>query len=382
MSKIHYTSQQVIGILGAGQLARMSAQKAQTMGFEVAVYAQKDHLEPACQVTQKFSLGALDDEKALIEFAKSCDVLTLENEFIDADLLERVEQASGTAIYPSPKAFQKIQSKISEKDFFDSCGIKQGSYRVIKSEEELVSMVNQHAEGLILKASKGGYDGYGNISVSDTHSAKKAFQQFQGHQMLAEVKLPLKRELAITAVSNGTDIVLYPIVETVQENHICTHVIAPAAVTREQEQTILKATTDFMKKLNTCGIFSLEFFELESGDILINESAPRPHNSAHYTLNGSLTDQFENHIRAIMCLPLGQTDLSAPYTIMVNLLGTREGEAKLECESSMINEKTYVHLYGKKESRPGRKMGHVNLVGSDIGELLDLKEQWIKGYQL
>lgn len=362
-----------IGFLGAGQLARMSALQAFRYGIQVAVYSDRKENEPVQFMTPKSVNGSFEDRDALSRFAVSCDVITLENEFISSDILAGVETSSGTKIYPSPDSFAQIENKLIEKQTFENAGIPVTPYALVNDSGELKSFGEKHGWPYLLKSSKGGYDGYGNETVQNLKEAEEAFQKLGGenkHDILAEAFVDFTHELAVQVARNETGHVVYPCCETVQENHICVAVRTPAPVAPEIRKRAREMALAATEAIDGKGIFAYEFFLTKSGDLLLNESAPRPHNSGHYTIEGCVTSQFENHIRAVLGLPLGETTLRKPATVMINLLGTDQRPALVEHAVKGLSEPDgHLHIYGKTESKPGRKMGHYTLLGDDAEEV-------------
>ncbi|MGM0506661.1 MAG: 5-(carboxyamino)imidazole ribonucleotide synthase [Bacteroidota bacterium] len=363
-----------LGFFGAGQLARMTALQAFRYGLQVAAYSDRSENEPVQWMTPHTASSSFDDEESMIEFARGCDLITLENEFIDSALLARVRDASGTPIYPTPESFATIENKRIEKETFQSAGLDVTPWSVIDSPEKLDAFGESHGWPYLLKSSKGGYDGYGNRTVDGPDDAREAWSRLgadKGHEVIAEAFVDFTHELAVQVARNRTGSVVYPCCETIQENHICIAVRSPApvpeAIQNEAQRMALKAT----EAIDGIGIFAYEFFLTKSGKLLINESAPRPHNSGHYTIEGCITSQFENHARAVLGWPLGSTGMRAPAVVMINLLGTDARPAIVEGAESILNESdAHLHIYGKIDSRPGRKMGHLTLLGDDSDSLL------------
>ncbi len=363
-----------IGFIGGGQLARMSALQAFRFGMNIAVYATSSSTEPVEQMTPHVVRGGLDDEIKLIEFARMCDVITLENEFVDGNLLTRVREASGTPIYPLPSSFVQIGDKLTEKDTFKNAGIPVTPYAHINGTSDLERFGDQYGWPYVLKSAKGGYDGYGNATVKDVNEAIVAFDKLGGNRaqvIIAEAFVPYTMELAVMVARNATGYAVYPCVESIQQNHICKEVIAPARIAPELQVQAQQLAIAAVEAIDGIGIFGFEFFLTPDNQILLNESAPRPHNSGHYTIEGCVTSQFENHIRAVSGLPLGSTQMVAPAAVMINLLGAyNEGAHVRNPESVLSDMQSHLHIYGKSHSKIGRKMGHLTCLGHDIEETL------------
>ncbi len=364
-----------IGFLGAGQLAKMSAIEAYRLGIQVAAYTDRNSHEPMHYMSPKVTTGSFDDVEAMTEFAQKCDVLTLENEFIDSSVLHQVQLKSGTPIYPSPDGFAKIENKIVEKQSFEEAGIPVTPYKQIHGHEDLKDFGHQYGWPFVLKSSKGGYDGYGNATVSDLSDAVDMFTKLggqNGHHILAEAFIDFSHELAVQVAHNGREYSVYECCETVQSNHICVAVVTPARVPDSIKKLAQNRALQAMKVLDTRGIVAFEFFYTSTGDVLLNESAPRPHNSGHYSIEGCVTSQLENHIRAVLGLDLGSTELTHPACVMINLLGTQNRNAQVEFNEHLLSEPNgHLHMYGKVQSKIGRKMGHYTLLGNDSNSVYE-----------
>ena len=361
-----------LGFLGAGQLARMSSLEAFRFGIQVAVFSDRAENEPVQFMTPYSTSGSFNSVDDMVEFAKECDVVTLENEFISSDILKEVQEKSGTPIYPSPDSFALIENKLIEKQTFESAGIPVTPYRLVENESDLKQFGDDHGWPYMLKSSKGGYDGYGNETVNDLDEAKQAFSNLggdKGQDILAEAFVDFTKELAVQVARNETGTVVYPCCETVQKDHICVAVLSPAPVEkiiREMAQELAYKATE---AIDGKGIFAYEFFLTKDGSLILNESAPRPHNSGHYTIEGTVASQFENHVRAVLSLPLGSTRLNKPAVAMINLLGTHNRPAETDhIKEGLETENGHLHVYGKIDSKVGRKMAHYTLLGDDLEE--------------
>ena len=359
-----------LGFLGAGQLARMSALQAFRFGIQVAVFSDRPENEPVQFMTPFSSSGSFDSVDDMVAFAKECDVVTLENEFISSELLKQVQEQSGTPIYPSPKSFALIENKLIEKQTFEAAGIPVTPYKLVSSKEDLEAFGNEFGWPFMLKSSKGGYDGYGNATARDLDSALAGFEKLggaAGHDILAEAFVPFTKELAVQVARNETGTVVYPCCETVQENHICVAVLSPAPVEAKYQKRAQELALKATEAIDGKGIFAFEFFLTEGGEVLLNESAPRPHNSGHYTIEGCVTSQFENHVRAVLGLPLGSSAMTKPAAAMINLLGTHNRAAETDhIVDGLAVENGHLHVYGKLQSKIGRKMAHYTLLGDDL----------------
>lgn len=372
MMKNPISSDFILGFLGAGQLARMSTVQAFRYGMQVAVFSDRPEDEPVQFMTPHSFSGSFEDVDSMIEFAKSCDIITLENEFIDSSVLHNLQEKSGTPIYPSPRIFSLIENKLIEKQTFENAGIPVTPYALVKTEEDLNEFGATHGWPFLLKSSKGGYDGYGNETVKTYNDAREAFTKLggtKGYDIIAEAFVDFTHELAVQVARNETGHVVYPCCETVQENHICVAVKAPAPVDTSIQKRAQKLALQATEAIDGKGIFAYEFFLTSDGDLLLNESAPRPHNSGHYTIEGCVTSQFENHVRSVCGLPLGNATLVKPAVAMINLLGKHERKAVMDhTEKALAEPNGHLHFYGKLQSKPGRKMAHYTLLGDELDE--------------
>lgn len=368
-----------LGFLGAGQLARMSGLQAFRYGIQVGVFSDRKENEPVQFITPFSHTGSFVSVEDLTAFAKTCDVLTLENEFIGSEVLKEVQEKSGTPIFPSPDSFALIENKLIEKQTFEKAGIAVTPYALMESENDLESFGEEHDWPFMLKSSKGGYDGYGNETVENIDEAVMAYENLGGNSdrdIIAEAFVDFTKELAVQVARNETGHVVYPCCETVQKDHICVGVQSPAmvddSIRKEAQQLAVKAA----KTIDGKGIFAFEFFLTKEDKLLLNESAPRPHNSGHYTIEGCITSQFENHARAVLGLPLGSAELRSSAVAMINLLGTDDRNAQVDnALDSLRSTDGHLHIYAKLDSRKGRKMGHFTLLGNDMAETYEKAQQ-------
>jgi 5-(carboxyamino)imidazole ribonucleotide synthase len=351
-----------IGILGGGQLAKLTALAAYKLGHRVSIFAQSKD-EPACHVTANITLASFDDKEAILHFAKTVDVITLENEFIPFSVLKDLEDQC----FPRPSFFKLFENKIIEKQTASRLGVTCVDYQVIANEDQLIEFVEKNNGG-VLKVAKGGYDGHGNFVLSDVAEAKKAFSKVKGRDLLVEKKLNFKMEVSQLVVRNHTGVEFYPIVETIQQNQICHFTVVPAEISKEVARQVLRYSEKFVTQLDAIGLYCFEYFVTQTDEVLFNEMAPRPHNSGHMTIESSHTSQYENLVRAITQMPLGSVAAqSSNFYAMVNLLGSELSAKEDFCWEKFSDMSVYI--YGKKTSRPGRKMGHVSAQDSDRSRL-------------
>jgi 5-(carboxyamino)imidazole ribonucleotide synthase len=361
-----------IGILGGGQLARMSAYQAYKLGFNIAIL-EKEKDSPAGQLTKNEFVGWVDDEKILKKFAQFSDVITLENEFVNFKKLEFIENL-GRVVVPSSKTISLIQDKLIQKKTLDKNLIPVSKFTAVDSGDDYKKISEKLGKKFLLKSRKMGYDGYGNHKVENNSSFEDGKKKLSARhsRLLAEEFVDFEKELAVMVVRTKKEIKIYPVVETIQKNHICHTVIAPASVSEKIIKKVKEISVEAVKAVGGYGIFGVELFLKKNGEIFVNEMAPRPHNSGHYTIEACVTSQFENHIRATLNLPLGSTEMIKPNAVMINLLGKKNGEGIIDNYGEALkNKNLHVHLYGKLKSRIGRKMGHITMLGDDHKNILN-----------
>lgn len=348
----------LIGVLGDGQLSKMSIEAYQRIGGKGFAFGTSKK-SPAGLVADKFIVGDASNLEDLVSFFRQVDVVTLENEFIDSNLLVEAEAISQTPLYPQPQRFQLIEDKLSEKRFFKACGAQLADFFEVTNESDLLDQPG------FLKLAKGGYDGKGTYHVINRQAAQDVYAKIKhSGTVLFEHEINYTKELSMIAAKNSQEIIFYPLVETHQEHGTCRYVSLPAGVPDAIEQKAIADVKGILEKLDTRGLFAFEFFLTAENELIINESAPRPHNSGHITMDLMHGDQFENHMRAVADLPLVAPQLKYESGIMVNLLGTQDGPINEQAIFSQAgDQQTKVHLYGKLESRVKRKMGHINLWG-------------------
>lgn len=359
-----------IGILGGGQLARMTAYAAFQLGFQVGI-VEREAESPATFLTSNVWIGDWNDRSLLNQVVDFADVITLENEFVDAEVLGYLE-SSGVTVYPSSRTLATIQDKFLQKTALRKAGLPVPRFAAVDDESQVMECTRHFGWPIMLKTRRNGYDGYGNELLRTPEDISPAFKKLssRGSQLMVEEFVPFTKELAImVARTPNGDEVAYPVVETVQHAHMCHTVLAPADISTNSAKRAAELGKRIMTSLDGVGIFGVELFLLTDGDLLINEIAPRPHNSGHFSIEGCYTSQFENHVRAILGLPLGVTGLIAPASVMVNILGTSSGPAQPKgLTEALAIPGAQIHLYGKKMSRPGRKMGHVTATGNSLAE--------------
>ncbi len=358
-------------MVGGGQLARMSAAPAAALGIDFRVLATSLD-ESAAQVVSDVYLGAHDDEHAVLEFAAGCDVVTFDHEHVPPPILEKLE-ARGVAVRPGPHALINAQDKAVMRRTLEGAGAPVPRWRVVDSVGEAQEFAREVGYPFIVKTTRGGYDGKGVWRIESTAELSSVMSSPlpPGAQWLGEEAVPFVQELsAQVARSPSGQTVAYPVVRTVQTNGICSEVVAPApGLSDERAVQAQRIALDIAGALNVTGMLAVEIFD--TGDALfVNELAMRPHNSGHWSIEGAVTSQFENHLRAVLDLPLGSPRLVAPHAVMVNILGGDVGNLYSAYRHVFARDPGLkVHLYGK-QVKPGRKVGHVTAVGDDVEQLL------------
>jgi 5-(carboxyamino)imidazole ribonucleotide synthase len=369
---VHKSSAKTIGIVGGGQLGRMLTQAAIPLGFKVLVI-DPNVPSPAAQVGAEEITAEFTEAEAIKKLAKKADYITIESEHIDAKTLDEISKL-GVPINPSPKTVQTLQDKLLQKNFLKEKGIAVATFAEIKNSEDAKKTLKKFGGQMVLKTRHGGFDGRGNALVKNAEELKKALIQFDGKLLYAEKVVAFKKELAvIIARDMKGNIKIYPVAETIHERNICQQVIVPARVSASATKKALLLAKKVARYLSGAGVFAIEMFLTNDGKVLVNEIAPRVHNSGHFTIDACATSQFEQHIRAIAGLPLGETTLLTPAAVMVNILGERSGEVDLRgLDKALELPHTSVHLYGKSPTKIDRKMGHITALGDSAEEAIKL----------
>lgn len=360
-----------LGVVGGGQLGRMLGEAAAPLGVEVVVLDPTPDC-PAAPVVREQIVGAFDDPDGLRELADRADVLTFEIELADPDLLATVSEETGVPVEPSPATLRMIQDKLVQKEALTEAGIPVPEFIGVESADELRAAGDELGWPVMLKARRGGYDGRGNVPCDGPSDAEDAMAAIAGKAM-AEAFVPFDRELSVIGAKGASAIDAFPLTETIHEDEILRETVVPARVGENTdrdgahiEAEASDVASDVLSLLDGRGVYGIELFEVD-GRILVNEIAPRPHNSGHWTIEGAFTSQFEQHVRAVMGWPLGSTERRCP-TVTSNILGdvAESQPAELSGVESILEEpKANLHWYGKHEARPLRKMGHVTVVTSD-----------------
>ncbi|HEY0616408.1 MAG TPA: 5-(carboxyamino)imidazole ribonucleotide synthase [Kribbella sp.] len=363
----------VVGMIGGGQLARMTQETAIALGIQLRVLAEGPTVS-AAQAVADAPVGDYRDPETVRRFAAEADVVTFDHEHVPTDLLHELE-AAGIKVRPGPDALVHAQDKAVMRQRLDSIDAPSPAHQVVATKEDIADFAKRIGGfPIILKTTRGGYDGKG-VWVANGPGDPVVEEAFQADvPILAEEKVDFVRELsAVVARSPHGQAVAYPIVESVQRDGICVEVTAPApGLAPEQAARAQQTALRIAGELGVVGILAVEMFEARDGRLLVNELAMRPHNTGHWTIEGAVTSQFENHLRAVLDLPLGSPAARAPYTVMVNVLGGDSEDtadlhyALLHCMARDPGLK--VHLYGKSV-KPGRKVGHVTAYGDDLADV-------------
>jgi len=356
----------VVGMIGGGQLARMTHQAAIALGQSLRVLAASPD-DGAAVVTADVSIGSHLDLTALRTFAKDCDVVTFDHEHVPGDHI-RALAADGVAIYPSADALQYAQNKRAMRERLSEMNAPTPRWAPVREAGDVQRFGDEVGWPIVAKAVTGGYDGRGVWVLEGTDQAAALLAE--GVELIVEERVALVRELAVqVARSPFGQVAAYPVVETVQRDGICVEVLAPApdlgaARAAEIQRLAIRIATE----LDVVGMLAVELFQAADGAVSVNELAMRPHNSGHWTIEGARTSQFEQHLRAVLDYPMGDTGLTAPVVVMVNLLGGPDGGMPIDERLHHMfaaEPGVKVHLYGK-QVRPGRKIGHVTAVGTDL----------------
>jgi len=354
----------ILGIIGGGQLGMMITEAAKKMPEHISKIIVLDPTEncSAAQVGAEQIIADFKDKSAIIDLSSKSDIITYEIESGDSDVLKSVEK--NAEINPSPDTLRVIQDKFLQKSFLLENNIPIPEFIKIETIGDIKKGLEHFGYPVLLKARRDAYDGRGNFKINSEDEIQKAFDYFNGQNLLLEKFVPFKMEVSVIASRNTKgQIKTYPLVENIHEENILRETIVPARVTEEVTKKAEQIAEKTMTVLKGAGIFGIEMFVTQDDDIVINEIAPRVHNSGHHTLQSSETSQFEQHLRAIFGLELGSTKLVHP-TIMYNILGSKsfEGEYK---PITLSESNVYLKMYGKQISKPLRKLGHFNLVAKN-----------------
>ena len=361
----HRTPAATVGVVGGGQLGRMMGEAAGPLGVELLVSDPTPDC-PAAPVVRDQIVGDFDDYDAIRELAERADVLTFEIELADPDEMERVSEETDTPVHPDPDTLRTIQDKLVQNRALEAGDVPIPEFKRVDDERDLLAAGEELGWPLMLKAREGGYDGRGNRPVESPDDAAAAIEAIGG-PALAEELIDFEREVAVMGVVGDDERRAYPVTETVHREEILRESVTPARTGESVRSRAREVAFEVLELLEGRGVYGIELFETREGEILVNEIAPRPHNSGHWTIEGAVCSQFEQHLRAVLGWPLGDTEARSP-AVTANLLGdvaeTQPAElagtdAVLETAAASL------HWYGKRDVRPLRKMGHTTLVDAD-----------------
>ena len=364
----------ILGIIGGGQLGMMLTEAAKKMPEHVSKVIVLDPNQncSAALVGAEQIVADFKNKDAIIQLSEKVDIITYEIESGDSDVLKSVE--NNAEINPSPETLKIIQDKFLQKTFLQNNNIPVPDFIEIDNMEDIIQGLKEFGYPALLKSRRDAYDGKGNFKIDSKNEIQKAYDYFKGQKLMLERFVPFKMEVSVIASRNTKgEIKTYPLVENIHEKNILRQTIAPARTSNDVSEKAEKIASDTMDVLKGAGVFGIEMFVTQNDEIVINEIAPRVHNSGHHTLQSGKTSQFEQHLRAILGLELGNTELMY-NTVMHNILGNLnfEGEYK-KIEFSEKN--IFLKMYEKKISKPLRKLGHLNLVGSDNQSIDKLLEE-------
>jgi len=392
-----------IGIVGGGQLGRLIAIDAQKLGFIVNIIDPTLN-SPAGQVADHQIVADYNDEKAIRKLGQISDFLTFEIELANAEILDELAK-QGLQINPSAQTLSIIKDKLAQKEFLRKANIPVADFIEIKStsgditshsgerqrlqnqdaghtpggtgarmtiKKEILKAAQQFGYPFLLKARFDAYDGRGNALIEKEDQIDKGIEKLRGRKLYVEKFVPFIKEIAVMVGRNMKDeIISYPVVETVHKNNILNYLLSPAPIDKKIQIKAQKLAEEVMKHLHGAGMFGVEMFLTKNGDVLINEIAPRVHNSGHHTIEANETSQFEQHARAITGMPFGPTKMKVPAAVMMNILGGRDGKAEPQgIEDAEKVPGVTVHIYGKLQTKVDRKMGHITVVGETVEECL------------
>ncbi|BAZ19710.1 phosphoribosylaminoimidazole carboxylase ATPase subunit [Kalymmatonema gypsitolerans NIES-4073] len=355
-----------VGVIGGGQLASMMGDAAKKLGVELVVQTPSIN-DPAVSISVENIFAPVDDANATAELAHKCDVITFENEFVDIEALSKLAQ--GVCFRPQLEALTPLLDKYHQRCYLRDLGLPVPRFVALDLAFADDATFNQLGFPMVLKARRHGYDGQGTFIIKEIESLKQKLELHNINEnqniFLLEEYIPFERELAVIAArSVSGEVVIYPVVETQQEEQVCRRVIAPADISPKVAVEIEKIARTLLNSLQAVGIFGIELFLTADDKVLVNEVAPRTHNSGHFSIDACVTSQFEQHLRAVCGMELGNTAMICPSAVMVNLLGYEISQSDYITKRQQIEQipQAHVHWYGKSQSRPGRKLGHVTVL--------------------
>ncbi|AFY48116.1 phosphoribosylaminoimidazole carboxylase, PurK protein [Nostoc sp. PCC 7524] len=358
-----------VGVIGGGQLAWMMGGAAKKLGVELIIQTPSNQ-DPAVSIAQDNVLAAVDDAQATKLLAAKSDVITFENEFVNLEALSLLAK-QGICFRPRLEALSPLLDKYHQRCYLRDLGLPVPQFFAVEPKENLTSKIADLGFPLVLKSRRHGYDGQGTFIIHDLETLQQKLAMNQTiptasqSLFLVEEFVPFERELAVIAArSVEGEVVIYPVVETQQEQQVCRRVIAPADITPHQAAETEAIAHTLLNSLQAVGVFGIELFLTPAGKVLVNEIAPRTHNSGHFSLDACETSQFEQHLRAVCGLPLGNPQLQCATAVMINLLGYENSHSDYQDKRQKLAQipQAHVHWYNKSQSRPGRKLGHVTVL--------------------
>jgi 5-(carboxyamino)imidazole ribonucleotide synthase len=360
-----------IGIIGGGQLGKMITHEAKRMSLKIVVLDPTEDC-PAAKIADEQIMADFKDESAIIKLADKCDFITYEIELANSSALKELE-LKNYPVRPAPETLRTIQNKYRQKSFLKKHKIPVPDFELVRSEEHLHGLCRNFGFPAMLKACEDSYDGRGNFLIASKRNVHEAFTYFAGKECMLEKYISFTKELSIMVARNPSgQIESFPVAENIHKNNILHITIAPARISPRVELKAKRLAEKTMEVLQGAGIFGIEMFVTKRGDVLINEIAPRPHNSGHYTNEACSVSQFEQHIRAVLDLPLSRPKLLAPAA-MINILGNEKFSGPYAIKGlkkSLAIPGVKLYIYGKKTSRPQRKLGHITATGKTVKEAL------------
>lgn len=360
-----------VGIIGGGQLGKMIAHEARRMSLNVILLDPTEGC-PASSIADEQIVADFKDEDAIMRLAAKCDVLTYEIELANSAALKTLE-VRRYPVRPAPETLHIVQNKFRQKSFLRQHKIDVADFERVRSEDHLHQLCDNFGFPVMLKACENSYDGRGNFLITSHEHVREAFNYFSENELMVEKFVPFTKEISIMVARNPSgEIASFPVAENIHKNSILDTSIVPASINEDVELKAKRMAEMTMEVLKGAGIFGIEMFVTRKGDVLINEIAPRPHNSGHYTNEACSVSQFEQHLRAVLDLPLSRPELLCP-AVMVNILGNENSSGYYVIKGlrqllSVPGVKLYV--YGKKASKPGRKLGHITATGRTVEEAL------------
>lgn len=361
-----------IGILGGGQLGKMLAQEAKRMSYNVMILDPTPDC-PAAAVSDRQIVASFDDPAAIRQLSEECDVMTFEIELVNSDILMQLER-EGRTIHPSGETLKIIQDKLMQKQMLRASGIPVPDFEEVSSEESLLHALAKLGYPAVLKARRGSYDGRGNFLIGSRNDVPQAMTFLNGRDGFLERFVHFTKEVSLMVARNSSgQIAAFPLAENVHRNHVLDMTIVPARVPDIVKQRAKKIAIRTMQALKGAGIFGIEMFVTKKNEVLINEIAPRPHNSGHYTIEACNVSQFEQHIRAILDMPIHEPRLLSP-AVMVNILGDDglEGPYAISgIRKAMSIPGVKLHIYGKKTTKRGRKIGHITVTDRTVAGAME-----------